>query len=357
MADIAARVDISSAALYRHFAGKQDLLRQTLLQGLDSTLQRLEHAQGSVLDELVDTALEFRGLPRLWQSEARSLADRDRMAVMMRVLRLNLLLRREIAELRPDLSRANVEFLAWCALSVATSPSHYSLRLPPGTFATHLRAIIGEVVRAPVPEFTANRERAQQHWAEHVLVGPMEGDLRRERLVVAAARLFAARGYSAVAMEDIGAAAGISGPSVYHHFAGKTELLAEVLDRNEQWIRLSTARALMVGETPAQTLQLLLDSYVRFAVEQPAFATTSVTEAFHLPAPQGTQFRSAVRDAVVGWSRLLNVAHPELDPDAARIRVQAVTAIVLDAVRNGRVDRRVDIVDALLSVCNPPIVG
>lgn len=354
MADIAARVDISSAALYRHYAGKQDLLGRALLQGLDTALARLEQAPGSVLDELVDTSLELRGLPRLWQSEARNLADRDRRAVMVRVLRLNLLLRKEIARLRPELSRPNTEFLAWAALSVATSPSHYSLRLPTDTFAAQLREMIQDVVRTRLPEFAGNREPVQRHWTDRVLVGPMEGELRRERLVVAAARLFAARGYPAVAMEEIGAAAGITGPSVYHYFGGKTELLAEVLDRSEQWIRLSTARALMVGETPTQTLQLLLDSYVRFAVEQPAFATTSVTEASHLPGQQGAQFRNAVRDAVVAWSRLLHIANTDLDPDAARIRVQGVTTIVLDAVRNGRIDRRVDIVEALLEVCEPP---
>jgi len=33
--------------------------------------------------------------------------------------------------------------------------------------------------------------------------------------------LFAARGYHGVSMDDIGAAAGVTGPALYHHFAGK----------------------------------------------------------------------------------------------------------------------------------------
>lgn len=312
MADIAARVGISSTALYRHFAGKQDLLGQTLLQGLNNALQRLEQAPGPVLDELVDTALEFRRLPRLWQTEARNLADDDRMALRAQVLRLNQLLCGEVAKMRPDLSAANVEFVAWCVFSVATSPSQYNLQLPRATFARQLRAMIGDVVGASVPEFVGNRKPAQRHWTENVQIGPMEGELRRERLLVAAARLFAARGYSAVAMEDIGAAASITGSSVYHHFDGKAELLAEVVDRSDQWIRLSSARALIVGETPLQTLQLLLDSYVRFAVEQPAFAIASITEAGHLTTTKSAQFRHTVRRAVSGWSRLLQVARPDL---------------------------------------------
>lgn len=37
------------------------------------------------------------------------------------------------------------------------------------------------------------------------------------------------RGYLAVRLEDIGAAAGVSGPAIYRHFAGKEALLVELL--------------------------------------------------------------------------------------------------------------------------------
>ena len=54
---------------------------------------------------------------------------------------------------------------------------------------------------------------------------------RREQLLEAAAVLFAERGYHAVGIDDIGAAAGISGPGVYRHFAGKQALLAALCER------------------------------------------------------------------------------------------------------------------------------
>ena len=41
--------------------------------------------------------------------------------------------------------------------------------------------------------------------------------------------LFAARGYHGVSMDDIGAAAGVTGPALYHHFAGKEAMLAAAL--------------------------------------------------------------------------------------------------------------------------------
>ena len=52
---------------------------------------------------------------------------------------------------------------------------------------------------------------------------------RRLQLLGAAERLFAERGFLAVRLEDIGAAAGVSGPAIYRHFPNKESLLVELL--------------------------------------------------------------------------------------------------------------------------------
>src|SRR4051794_41919682 len=49
---------------------------------------------------------------------------------------------------------------------------------------------------------------------------------RRDALLAAAARLFARRGFDGVSLEDLGSAAGISGPPVYPHFPSKQAGLA-----------------------------------------------------------------------------------------------------------------------------------
>ena len=54
---------------------------------------------------------------------------------------------------------------------------------------------------------------------------------RRELLLQAAADLFAARGFHDVGIDDIGTAAGITGPGVYRHFASKQALLESLCDR------------------------------------------------------------------------------------------------------------------------------
>lgn len=53
----------------------------------------------------------------------------------------------------------------------------------------------------------------------------------RERLLVAAETLFAARGYSATSLEAIALEAGYTKGAVYANFSGKEPLFLEVLDR------------------------------------------------------------------------------------------------------------------------------
>jgi AcrR family transcriptional regulator len=53
---------------------------------------------------------------------------------------------------------------------------------------------------------------------------------RREKILRAAAELFAGRGYHAVSLADIGAAAGIVGSGVYRHFASKAAILVALFD-------------------------------------------------------------------------------------------------------------------------------
>ena len=57
------------------------------------------------------------------------------------------------------------------------------------------------------------------------------GRLRTERLLDATAALVAERGFHAVGIADIGAAAGVSGSAIYRHFRSKQEILVALLDR------------------------------------------------------------------------------------------------------------------------------
>src|SRR5690348_17993502 len=51
---------------------------------------------------------------------------------------------------------------------------------------------------------------------------------RRDQLIAAAERLVAERGFLAVRLEDLGAAAGVSGPAIYRHFPRSEEHTSEL---------------------------------------------------------------------------------------------------------------------------------
>ena len=97
---------------------------------------------------------------------------------------------------------------------------------------------------------------------------------RRERLLEAAAGLFAERGFHAVGIDDIGTAAGITGPGVYRHFPSKCALLETLCDRALTRM-LAGAREIPAAHPgdPAAALEELVDLHVGFAVgERPLLA-------------------------------------------------------------------------------------
>ncbi|NLT05935.1 MAG: TetR/AcrR family transcriptional regulator [Solirubrobacterales bacterium] len=70
---------------------------------------------------------------------------------------------------------------------------------------------------------------------------------RRSQLLVAAATLFAERGYAATRLDDVAAAAGVTKPIVYRHFASKKELYLALLRRHSD----DLPRFLADGEIPS----------------------------------------------------------------------------------------------------------
>lgn len=61
-------------------------------------------------------------------------------------------------------------------------------------------------------------------------------------IIDAASRTFAERGYLGASMERIAAAAGVSAPLIYEHFASKKELYVELLDLNGRALVAATTR-------------------------------------------------------------------------------------------------------------------
>ena len=69
----------------------------------------------------------------------------------------------------------------------------------------------------------------------------------RERLLQAAMHLFASKGYAAASVRDIVNAAGVTAPSLYHHFGNKEGLFLAVMRATESRISAAEEEAMAGG--------------------------------------------------------------------------------------------------------------
>jgi AcrR family transcriptional regulator len=141
--------------------------------------------------------------------------------------------------------------------------------------------------------------------------------------------LFAARGYHGVSMDDIGAAAGVTGPALYHHFAGKEAMLvACLIPVSERLLDGGRERALGDGRDPAGALAALVDFHVEFALNNPAVIALHLHELDRLPDDSRRQIRRLQRLYVEEWVSVLTALRPELDAREARVLAHAAFGLM-----------------------------
>lgn len=152
------------------------------------------------------------------------------------------------------------------------------------------------------------------------------GRRRREAVLDAAEQLFHEHGFHGVSVDDLGAAAGISGPGLYRHFASKDALLMAVLDRI--WTRLRPAVERAGSLDPGDALDELLDAQLDLALEQPAALVLLVRELRHLPDDYRSLASRNHRRYVSAWAEAIRGRRPELDDAEARAIALAVHGLV-----------------------------
>ncbi|WP_407913272.1 TetR/AcrR family transcriptional regulator, partial [Kitasatospora sp. NE20-6] len=164
---------------------------------------------------------------------------------------------------------------------------------------------------------------------------PPVPESRREELLAAAVRLFHERGFDNVSTDRIGAAVGISGPSVYRHFTTKAELLAAALVRSRERLRHEVEGAIAAAPGgPAGALAAGLRAYLGFALRHSHYLGAMVSETERLDPPDRRAAVDFRRSFLRVWVGLLQQVRPEYDTAEARIRVHAMFALLNDGVRH-----------------------
>jgi AcrR family transcriptional regulator len=151
---------------------------------------------------------------------------------------------------------------------------------------------------------------------------------RREEILTAAAALFARRGFHGVTIDDIGAAAGMSGPGIYRHFPGKDAVLAEMLvGISEKLLAEGGRRAEAAGDAAA-ALDALLDWHVSFALSQPDLITVQERELANVPEPARRKIRRLQRLYVEEWVTVTSELSPLASPARLRTAMHAMFGLL-----------------------------
>jgi AcrR family transcriptional regulator len=341
--DIAAAAGITGPAVYRHFADKQAILAYVLLGGVQemenattAALSSLRRPDGAQVDRLLrgiaEASVERRDVPALWRWEGRHLSPENQREIGRRWTALIMVWAKELVTLRSDLGSEDAELLCWAAMSVFGSVSVHRTSVARKRFAELLADLARAVLYVRLPD------RADD---PPPVASPGVGmPSRREQILSAAAELFQRKGFHAVSMEDIGAAAGIAGPSVYRHFSSKAALLGAIGRRAGDRLFLDAERVRLSSANETEALRGLIDSYVRALTGSAELTVWFSADAVNYAEEESAEVRRVQRDYVAQWVSLLGAARPALNPREAKITVHAALTIANDLSRTRRVNQR-----------------
>jgi len=131
---------------------------------------------------------------------------------------------------------------------------------------------------------------------------------RREEIIVAAAKIFAAKGYLATTLDEIAREIGVSKPALYYHIKNKEEILREIIGR----IMEPMEEVAKIGRSdlpPRDRVELMIKDLVKFAVERKEITLIALEQ-----------------------SRIL----PKRSQDALRRRQKEVEKVLQDSLKEGK---------------------
>jgi AcrR family transcriptional regulator len=143
---------------------------------------------------------------------------------------------------------------------------------------------------------------------------------RRELLLERAAELFAAKGFHAVGIDDIGEAAGITGPGVYRHFASKQALLVTLIT--------STMERMLDTAEHTRDLDRLLDAHLDLVTEEKALISVWVREQRALDDEVRRPLSRQMRRYEAVWHEAVQPLRPELSEADLAFVVRSALAML-----------------------------
>jgi AcrR family transcriptional regulator len=152
---------------------------------------------------------------------------------------------------------------------------------------------------------------------------------RRRRILDVAGQLFHERGFHGVGMDEIGKRAGVTGPAVYRHFAGKDEILATLFDEAMDLVIVNTDGRF---DDPRKELEFLVRHHADFVVEQRAIVSVYAHEHRFLVDPWRRLFNRRMREHAARWERTIAACYPGAPEDAVAVASQGAIGLLNSVV-------------------------
>ncbi|MBD0860547.1 TetR/AcrR family transcriptional regulator [Gordonia sp. zg691] len=333
LADIARSAGVTAPSVYRHFDDKQSLLAAAVLAGVDDleacTDRALAdgHDAASLISTVCTLAVQRPQTASLWRWTSNYLTTEQNRQVAVRTREAIGRWAAALSAERDDLTDREAVQLAWALLSVSGSLTVHHTRMSSARARDEIETLIRRLVEL-------RPSAAPPLDAAPAVAGVTRS--RRDEILDAAAGLFAERGYTDVGVDEIGAAVGIAGPSVYKHFPSKLAILVAIGQRSGARLEAGVMAAYAATSDPAKLLATLVDSYVNVITSTPDLSVSFNNSPVLAGQASATDLVDVQRRYVARWVDLLTQVDPGLKRDQGAVAVHAALSIVNDAVRMRR---------------------
>lgn len=343
--DIAASLDISGPAVYRHFPNKYALLEHAITSASDALCTALEGAAANSagrppherVDELLGAALAVsfarRNTGGLFRWEQRMLHADDRARIRGQLTAMV----RGVADVAapgyPAVGDAELYLRCVGAISVTGSVTAHRTVLAQKRAEAVLSGAALAVLDLPSPP------------EPYAMAPPGEEPAapgRQEQVLDRSVELFFEHGFHDVSMGQIGRAAGIVPSGMYRYFPSKAGILVSALERAGAQVAAAIEELLDEAEDPGVRLASLARAYVQLSFRSSKLMTVYFREIGNVPDADRQRLAAIQRSNIAVFADAVAAVRPQLTAPEAAFVVHAAFAVVFDVGRTRRFDTAPD---------------
>jgi AcrR family transcriptional regulator len=150
----------------------------------------------------------------------------------------------------------------------------------------------------------------------------------RADILSTAKRLFSQSGYDRVTIDDLGAALGVTGPSLYRHFGSKLEILVTLMDYVLDGLNQAADEVTHTAGTEMERLQKLVLVHIKFVLSDPQYIRIYHHEVDRLPPKLQARHSAKSAEYHALWHGVLTAIDPSLTAEQRTVSINAAIGVV-----------------------------